>query len=165
MCAAMDAKRNELGLNWPGVARALWEQSALLNRQRQDHPISPATLTGIAKRGDCTCQHALFILRWLGRPPESFLSIPPAGEDGVRLPAAGATARLRWDLAAVYETLNDRRGERGLTWRALAEELRCTQHQLTGLRTARYAIGMILMMRIVQWLGEPAAAFIYAAQW
>ncbi len=64
MCAAMDAQRTERGLNWPQVARALWEQSAVLNEQRHDHPISPATLAGIAKRGDCTCQRALFILRW-----------------------------------------------------------------------------------------------------
>src|SRR4051812_28733044 len=87
MYAAMDARRIERGLSWTGVARALWDQSTVLNQQRRDHPISPATLTGIAKRGDCTCQHALFILRWLGRPPESFLIVPATGSD-VALPAA-----------------------------------------------------------------------------
>ena len=30
---------------------------------------------------------------------------------------------------------------------------------------ARYAIGMGLAMRIVQWLDRPAADFIYAAGW
>jgi hypothetical protein len=35
---------------------------------------------------------------------------------------------------------------------------------LTGIRTARFAIGMNLAMRIVQWLEQPAAAFIYAAK-
>ena len=47
----------------------------------------------------------------------------------------------------------------------LATELHCTEHQLRGLRTARFAIGMRLMMRIVQWLERPAATFIYAAHW
>ena len=163
--AAMDARRVELALSWPQVARALWEQSAALNRERQDHPISPATLTGIVKRGDCTCQHALFILRWLGQPPERFLSLPPPDLGPMALPAAGDGHRLRWDLAAVFESLDARRRERSLTWPALARQLRCTPNQISGLRTVRYAIRMTLMMRIVQWLERPAAAFVYAARW
>jgi hypothetical protein len=47
----------------------------------------------------------------------------------------------------------------------VAQPLRCTDNQLTGIRTARYAIGMRLMMRIVQWLDQPAVAFIYPAEW
>jgi uncharacterized membrane protein YgaE (UPF0421/DUF939 family) len=43
--------------------------------------------------------------------------------------------------------------------------LHCSEHQLTGIKTAKYAIGMTLAMRIVRWLGKPAAAFIYAARW
>jgi hypothetical protein len=165
MYAAMDTQRAALGLSWPGVARALWDQSAVLNERRGDHPISPATLTGIAKRGDCTCQHALFILRWLGRVPEDFLSGPAAHRVHVTVPPAADDRRLRWDLAAVYTALDERRREGGLTWRELAHALRCTDHQLTGIRTARYAIGMKLMMRIVQWLGQPSATFIYPAEW
>ena len=41
----------------------------------------------------------------------------------------------------------------------------CSENQLTGIRTARYAIGMKLAMRIVQWLERPASAFVYAAEW
>ena len=37
--------------------------------------------------------------------------------------------------------------------------------QLTGLKTARYATGMVLAMRITQWVGRPAADFIYMARW
>ena len=163
--AAMDSQRTARGLSWPGVAGALWEQSSVLNERRHDHPISPATLTGIAKRGDCTCQHALFVLRWLGSPPEAF--VPGYGAKGglTQLPVAREDQRLRWDLSAVFESLDERRRERGLTWRELATELRCTDHQLTGIRTARYAIGMRLMMRIVQWLERPAATFIHATSW
>jgi len=165
MYAAMDAQRVAHGLSWPNVARALWDQSAVLNERRGDHPISAATLTGIAKRGDTTCQHALFILRWLRRTPEDFLPVPPLDRAHVALPSVGDDRRLRWDLGAVYNALDARRRERDLTWREVAQVIRCTDNQLTGLRTARYAIGMKLMMRIVQWLDQPAAAFIYSAEW
>ena len=122
-------------------------------------------LAGIAKRGDCTCQHALFILRWLDRAPESFLIPAPAADDGATLPNASPNQRFRWDLAALAEALDARRQARGLTWNALAKELRCSVSQVQGLRAIRYAIGMRLAMRIVQWLERPAAAFIYAARW
>lgn len=165
MYRAMDAQREERGLSWPGVARELWAQSAVLNQQRGDHPISPSTLTNIAKRGDTTCQHALFILRWLGRTPESFLPAPPAHGGKTALPVAGEDRRLRWDLEAVYDALDQHRHGRGLTWKDAAQEIGCTSHQITGLKTARYAIGMKLMMRVVQWIGQPAATFIFSARW
>jgi len=159
---AMDAQRIERGLSWRQAANEIWGQSAVLNRQRHDHPISPSTLTGIAARGDTTCQHALFILRWLGHSPEHFV---PGAAAAAPLPPAGPRQRLRWDLAALYESLNARRRERELSWEELAGQLRCSTHQLTGIRTARYAIGMRLAMRIAQWLEQPASAFIYAADW
>lgn len=161
--AAMDAQRTARGLSWRQVADEIWQQSALLNARRNDHPISPATLTGIGKRGDCTCQHALFVLRWLGRAPENFVPNPPAGD--WLLPSAGSRRRLRWSLDAVYDMLNLRRHERGLTWKALAAELQCTENQVRGIRTAKYAIGMRLAMRIVAWLEQPSARFIFAATW
>jgi hypothetical protein len=170
--AALDAQRAERGLTWSGVAREIWEMSAELNAGRHDHPISPATLTGTAKRGDVSCQHALFMLRWLGRSPESFLrgaSSVAAGD----LPAAGPDRRLRWHLHStprrqspgLYEAMNDRRRSEGLTWFELARRLRCSPNQLLGLRSARFAISMTLAMRITQWLERPAADFIYAARW
>jgi hypothetical protein len=55
--------------------------------------------------------------------------------------------------------------DRDLTWAAAAQELRCTPSQLTGLKTARFATGMRLAMRITQWLEQPAALFIHAARW
>jgi len=160
----MDAQRAERGLSWREVANEIWALSAVLNERRRDHPISASTLTGIAKRRDCTCQHALFILRWLGSAPEQFVAgLPRNGDDA--LPVIGPDRRLRWNLKALYDALNARRGEQGLSWPELAAHLRCTEHQLTGIRTARFAIRMTLAMRIVRWLDRPAAAFIYAAEW
>jgi hypothetical protein len=162
---AMEAQRIQRGLTWRQLADQIWDQSSILNQRRHDHPISPSTLKGIAVRGDCTCQHALFILRWLGRTPESFFSVVEAHASGASLPSAGADRRLRWDLHALYSALNARRIERGLSWIELSARLQCTTHQLTGIRTARFAIGMRLAMRIVHWLERPASDFIYAAEW
>jgi hypothetical protein len=46
-----------------------------------------------------------------------------------------------------------------------ADLLGCTPNQLTGLGTARFATGMDLAMRIAQWIGRPAADFVYPATW
>ncbi len=61
--------------------------------------------------------------------------------------------------------MNDRRHDEHLTWKSLADMLGCSQSQLTGIKTARFAIGMRLAMRITQWLACPAAEFVYAARW
>jgi hypothetical protein len=39
---AIDTQRIQRGLSWRQAADQIWEQSAALNRQRQDHPISPS---------------------------------------------------------------------------------------------------------------------------
>lgn len=170
---ALDTQRAERGLTWPGVALELWDMSSeLANRRGEDHPIAAGTLTNVARRGDTSCQHALFMLRWLGRDPEDFV---PGALPATRapLPTAGRDRRLRWhlhatprrDVPGLYEALDQRRRDVELTWPALARELRCGPSQLTGLRTARFAVRMTLAMAITQWLERPAADFIYAAQW
>jgi transcriptional regulator with XRE-family HTH domain len=64
----------------------------------------------------------------------------------------------------VHTALNQWRQEAGFTWAALAEEIDCTPNRLTNLRTARIA-DLDLVMRLTQWLRQPAAAFIHPAQW
>ncbi len=104
------------------------------------------------------------MLRWLGQAPEDFLTGPVVDVGDVTLPVAGPDRRLRWNLNQVHAALDEERRARGLTWADLAHELDCTPNRLTNLRTARLA-DMDLAMRITQWLGQPAAAFIYPAQW
>jgi hypothetical protein len=74
-----------------------------------------------------------------------------------------------FDSRGLFEALDAQRVDRGLSWRGVADELarqlRCTASQLTGMRTARFAIDMNLAMKTVQWLQRPAADFIYAAGW
>jgi hypothetical protein len=167
--ASLDAKRQVEGLSWAGAAAAIWNISDVLNadrdaRGRPNHPISPATLQGLAKRGDTSCQHALFFLRWLERTPESFLAGATA-DAGAPLPACGPDRRPRWDLKALHAGLNEARQERGATWAQTAVELRCQPGQLTGLKSARFATGMGLALRITQWVERPAADFMYLARW
>ena len=97
---ALDAQRSQRELSWPGVAREMWEMSAELNQIRdEDRPIAAGTLTNVAKRGDTSFEHALFILRWLGRDPEDFIDGAPA-TTRAPLPPAGPDRRLRWHLHA-----------------------------------------------------------------
>jgi hypothetical protein len=163
--AALDDKRTNLGISWPAVARQLWELSSELNDRRNDHPISPSTLTNMGKNPRISCQHALFMLRWLERTPESFL-VGWGSDDGrFALPAAGPDRRLRWALKRLFASMDEKRRQEGLTWSGLAARLDCTPSQLMGLRTAKFATGMDLAMRIVQWIDRPAADFIYRATW
>jgi hypothetical protein len=104
------------------------------------------------------------LLRWLGRPPEDFLTRPSAAVGDTELPAAGPEHRLRWNLSDLHAALNEARQRRILTWAKLAEELDCAPARLTGLRTATLA-DMELVIRATQWLGKPAAAFIRPARW
>jgi hypothetical protein len=159
---AFDKRQREQQLSWPALATVIWEQSRVLNERRKDHPISPAT---IRKPGELSCQHALFVLRWLGVPPETFIAEPVPGTAGVPLPLADEAHRLRWNLGGLYAALNAARTARGGTWQQTADRLHCTPHQLTGLRTVKFAIGMRLAMRITQALHRPAADFVYVAEW
>jgi hypothetical protein len=162
---ALDGKRRERGLDWYGLADELWEQSSDLNARRAtDHPLCGGAVSRLQQRGATSCQYALFMLRWLHRAPEDFLTGAVVDVGDVRLPEAGAGSRLRWNLNEVHAALDERRRARGLTWAALADELGCTPSRLTNLRKARLA-DMDLTMRVTQWLGRPAADFIHPADW
>jgi hypothetical protein len=161
---ALDAQRHDRGLDWYELAAELWQQSAELNARRSDHPLCGGAVSRLQQRGATSCQYALFMLRWLRRAPEDFLTGPVRDVGDVRLPDAGPDSRLRWNLNETYAALNDQRRARDLTWVALGRELDCTPNRLTNLRTARIA-DMDLAMRVTQWLAAPAAAFIHPAQW
>ena len=155
--AAVDARRRAEELSWIALAAKIWDLSRVLNERRNDHPVSPATLKKLSK--GTSCQHALFVLRWLKVPPEDFVVEPVAGTTGVPLPVADESHRPRWDLKKLYAALDDARTARGATWQQAAFRLR------TGLRTAKFATNMELAMRVTQALRRPAADFVYLAQW
>lgn len=162
--AAFDIERRDRGLDWYAFADELWQQSSGLNAQRMDHPLCGGAVSRLGARGATSCQYALFMLRWLGRAPEEFLTGPVVDVGEIQLPESGPNSRLRWDLNQLYTLLNDQRQERGLSWSELAREIGCTPSRLTNLRTAHMA-DMDFTMRVTQWVGKPAAQFIHAAQW
>lgn len=161
---ALDERRQAEGLGWYDLASQLWEQSTELNAARNDHPLCGGAVKRLGQREATSCQYALFMLRWLDQPPEDFLTGPTVDVGDTALPAAGPDSRLRWDLTQLHAELDTERRKRQLTWAELARELGCTPSRLTNLRTARLA-DMSLVMRVAQWLGRPAAAFIHPAQW
>jgi hypothetical protein len=164
LIAALDAQRVARGLDWNGLAQELYAQSHELNAELLDHSVCPGALVRTARRGTMSCQYALMLLRWIDRPPEDFLTGSAAEVGDARLPDAGPDRRLRWDLPQLHAAMNEVRQERQLTWVALAEEIGCTPNRLTNLRTARQA-DIDLVMRVTQWLAQPAARFIHPARW
>ena len=162
---ATDAQRRDQQLSWPALAATIWQQSRILNERRNDHPISPTTIRKLAEGRGLSCQHALFVLRWLGVPPETFIAVPQPGTAGIPLPLADESHQLRWSLSKLYGALNAARTARHATWQQAADRLHCTPGQLTGLRTAKFATSIRLAMRITQALHRPAADFVYIAEW
>ncbi|HEX3801924.1 MAG TPA: hypothetical protein VHV75_03705 [Solirubrobacteraceae bacterium] len=164
--AALDARRQELGLSWKQLADDVWAQSAELNARRPgDHPLAVTTFTGMAKRGAVGAPHALFMLRWLGQPPEAFLGYEGTLPAACALPDPGPERRLRWNLKRLYVELDEQRRAEAMSWAQLAKLLGCTPNQLTGIRTAKFGLGTDVAMAITQWLRKPAAHFIDAAGW
>lgn len=162
--AAFDGERRRRGLGWYEFADELWEQSSELNLNGTDHPLCGGAVSRLGTRGTTSCQYALFMLRWLGRAPEEFLTGPVVDVGDVRLPEPGPGCRLRWDLGQLHAAVAEQRQDRGLTWAQLVQSIGCTPSRLTNLRTARIA-DLDLTMRVTQWLGKPAAAFIHPARW
>jgi len=160
----LDNERRARGLGWYELADELWNQSAELNARRDDHPLCGGAVSRQGARGETSCQYAMYMLRWLNRAPEEFLTGPAVAVGDVRLPDAGADRRLRWDLGELHAAVNARRRELQLTWAALARVLHTTPARLTNLRAARFT-DLALAMRITQWLARPAAEFIHPADW
>ncbi|HEX8769287.1 MAG TPA: hypothetical protein VF711_00820 [Acidimicrobiales bacterium] len=104
---------------------------------------------------------ALQMLIWLDRTPESFMAGVAPGA-GAPLPRVGPERILRWDPPAIHRALEARRAERAMTWRDVAAEVGVTATSLSGLSKAR-RVGFPHVMRMVRWLGRPAAEFTRAS--
>ena len=62
----------------------------------------------MVKKPRTSCQHALFMLRWLGRAPESFLRGASGDRARFALPEwPGPDRPLRWSLKLLYAAMDD----------------------------------------------------------
>jgi len=62
-----------------------------------------------------TVRDAGFMLRWLRRAPEDFMTGPVVDVGDTRLPDPGPAHRLRWDLARLHSAVKDQRRGRHLS--------------------------------------------------
>ena len=147
---ALHAKRAAMGLS---------EREMMDDLNRVNHnsmPIALATVNGMKKRMDTSCQHSLHMLRWLDKTPESFLQ--GAGIDE-RLPFS-ADAPLYWSMKAVGEAVAAEKVKRNLSWKQVAQELEASQNQVSAIHKLRYGMSVHLAMKITQWLNRPSSDFI-----
>jgi hypothetical protein len=157
---ALDEQRTSRGLTWRAVAE---EVNCRRTRLR---PIAVSTMTSLKSKPDAEGDGVLQMLLWLRRTPESFVpgAIDPKSDCFCR-PTLGLGQILRWDTRGLYEALDRRRRSASLTWSEVARQIRgFTPGMLTNLAKGG-RIGLPRVMRLVQWLGEPAASFTRIADW
>jgi transcriptional regulator with XRE-family HTH domain len=146
--AALDARRKVRGLSWA-------EASAEMK-------VSPSTVARLHERATAEADGVLQMLRWLARAPESFVESFAAGasEDArARLPGMASNGILRFDTARLHAALDAQRAERGMSWARVAKDLGLGASSLTHLaRGGRTAFPAV--MRMLAWLGRPAAEFV-----
>jgi ribosomal protein L24E len=153
---AIDAQRQARGLTWTAAVREINAVFDLV----PSRPISRSTVvklkTGRVGEGDGILQ----MLRWLHRTPESFVSGAAPDAPDTRLPDIPPNRVLRFDTRKLHAALDAARASRGLTWTQVADEIGgMTASTLTHLK-AGARTGFPHVMRIVRWLGQPAAAFM-----
>lgn len=151
---ALDARRSELGLTWQQLAIQVTDRPS----RASDRRIAASTFKAMSQRRSVRDTVVLQALRWLGRTPESF--VPGLRETAEQAIPENYTGRPALDTRAIYLAINDRRAERGLTWREVAAELGpgFSPGMLTRLAGGT-EIGFPRVMRIFQWLERPVAEF------
>jgi hypothetical protein len=158
--AAMDERRRARNMTWREV-------TAEVNAQFRDvpglRPIATSTILRLATE-KTSGAGPLQMMQWLDRTPESFV---PGFRDGdaerFRLPRAGTARILRFDTKALHAALNAQRQARGMTWNDVALEMGVgSANPLRSLAKGGLT-GFPIVMRMVGWLGQPAAAFTRAS--
>ncbi len=147
---AINVQRESRGLS---QKRMMDEINAVNN---QIIPMSLETVTGMVARNNTTCQHALHMCRWLDRTLESFLDDVQEIQS-FQFPKKG---RLYWSMPALAKAVRNQKESQKLTWTQIAQELECSQKQVSSLHKTTYGISIHLAMRITQWLKQTSVEFI-----
>jgi hypothetical protein len=145
-------------MSWTAVAREIGRFHT------EGHPIVTSTITGLKNKAAAEGDGILQMLLWLHRTPESFVpGFEEADAERFRLREPEREQVLRWDTKALHSALNAQRHARGMTWKEAAQEIGgFTPGMLTHLAKGGRT-GFPGVMRIVRWLGQPAAAFTRAS--
>lgn len=158
---ALDQQRCARGLSWAEATRQMNGQAGPPKGKAtsKGHALSASTVKATRIRTVAEGDGVLGMLRWLNRTPESFMpNYDSANADRAHLPDVPAGGVLRFDTKKLYGVVNARRQERELTWQDAARQIGVAasslQHLSKGGRTSFPQV-----MRILQWLGRPAADF------
>ena len=151
---ALDAQRRSRQLSWAATAREI-------NRFRMDgHPIAASTIASLKDKAAVEGDGVLQMLLWLRRTPESFVpGIADSGAERFRLREVEAGQVLRWDTRALHAALDVQRQTRGLTWNDVAQEIGGVTPAMLKSQAKGGRTGFPGVMRIVRWLGQPAATY------
>lgn len=160
--AALEEQRRSRDMTWAAVTREINDAFRDVPGHR---PIATSTITGLgngrrAYEGDTILQELL----WLDRTPESFVPGLDGDAAGARLRKLGKKQILRWDTKAIYLALDARRQDRGMTWKEVASEVGWSAGSLRSLSKGGRT-GFPHVMRLVRWLGRPAATYTRASDW
>lgn len=153
---ALDEQRRFRELTWAAVTREINQFAAT------GHPISSSTITGTATKRVVEGDGVLQMLLWLDRSPESFVpGIVDAGAERFRLPRATPDQILRWNTRALYAAMNEKREVRAMTWADVAQEIDGFAPGTVKTLADGGRTWVPHAMRLVRWLGEPAATFAH----
>ena len=128
-------------------------------------PIATSTITGLQAKALGEGDGILQMLLWLQRTPESFLPGVDADPNDGRLRELGPSQILRWDTKKIYTALNTKRASSGLNWNELAIQIGGVNAGLLTRMARGGRTAFPQVMRITQWLGEPATKFTRASDW
>ena len=153
--AALDAERQARGLSWSEATKEMNGQSQNMGVRG----LSPSTVGATRFRRTMEADGILQMLRWIDRAPESFVGGDRRFEEGdARLPEVPPRHVLRFDTTKLHAALEVRRVERKMSWDQVGREVGVGKSSLMRLsRGGRTSFPQV--MRIVGWLGEPAARF------
>ena len=155
--AALDEHRRARGLTWAEAARQI---NAVGPQTGGGHPIAVSSITGLRTKALAEGAGVLQMLRWLGRPPESFVDGCPADVlASAALPDRGPRGVLRFDTIKLHAALDAERRARGLTWPDVAAATGVPASHARGLaRGGRTAFPGV--MQLTAWLRWPVADFV-----
>lgn len=151
---ALDVQRRSRQLTWTAAT------DEISRRETHSRPIAVSTITGLKSARTAEGDGILQMLLWLRRTPESFVPgmTDPQSECFLR-PRLTTGQVLRWDTSALYSALRARAQEELLTWAEVARQARGFTPGMLSHLAKGSRVGFPRIMRLVRWLGQPAADF------